>query len=88
MAGAVDAGLVRGAWRVAGVAGGGLVWVGVMRSSILDRFTQNANLDGAGAKQQHGSKAAHRLTPPCYVGQKRVQTRHAQRADLGAAWAQ
>ena len=84
MAGAVDAGLVGGAWRVARVAGSGLVWVGVVRRSILSRFAGYTNLDGAGAKQQHGSKAAHGLTPPCYVGQKRGQTRHAQHADLDA----
>jgi hypothetical protein len=88
LAGAVDAGLVRCTGRVTGVAGSGLVWVGVMCSSILDRFARNTNLDGAGAKQQQGSKAAHGLTPPCYVGQKRRRTHHVQRADLDAAWAQ
>jgi len=88
VAGAVDTGLVRGTGRVTGVAGSGLVWVGVMCSSILDRFAGYANLDGTGAKQQQGSKAAHGLTPPCYVGQKRRRTHHAQRADLDAAWAQ
>ena len=82
MAGAIDTCLVRGAGRVARVAGSGLVWAGVVCSGILSRFAGHTNLDGAGAKQQHGSKAAHGLTPPCYVGQMRMLTHHAQRVDL------